>query len=60
MKPSEMTNKYFNHHLKKIRFKIKTLYSYDLLPPVSAPSRLRSLPKENRVEGPKNGEEVLG
>lgn len=55
MKPSEMTNKYFNHHLKKIRFKIKTLYSYDLLPP-----RLRSLPKENRVEGPKNREEVLG
>lgn len=45
-KPSEMTNKYFNHCLKKIRFKIKTLYSYDFLPPY-----LHSFPN-NRVEGP--------
>lgn len=52
VKPSEMTNKYFNHHLKKIRFKIKTLYSYSL---VLTPS-----PKRIELRGPKRREEELG
>lgn len=44
-KPSEMTNKYFNHRLKKIRFKIKTLYPFDLLIP------LHSLRSDSTVGG---------
>lgn len=53
-KPSEMTNKYFNHHLKKIRFKIKTPTTYSLLV-FTPPSPVRI-----KVGDAKVGEERLG